>query len=63
MTKNELKSRVKVWCWWKSRYLYYTGFEFTHKPSGVHYYRFRDICGAITDVTDSDLGSLEIVEE
>lgn len=70
MTKEEIKNNVKVWCWWKSRNLYYTGYEGYEQGYNVatkdytprHYYRFEDICGAITRIYDEDVEKLEIVK-
>ena len=58
MTRDGLKKGARVWCSWKSRYLYYTGREITR--AGVHYYVFEDITDAVTEITDSQLGKLEI---
>lgn len=68
MTKNELKKGVKVWCWWKSRYLYYTGYEGNETGYNLktkdytprHYYKFEDICGATTIIYDEQLEKLEL---
>lgn len=54
MKKTELKKNVKVWCWWKSRYLYFTGRVIQGE------YEFRDICDAVTMVTEAQLEKLEI---
>ena len=54
MKKSELKKNMKVWCWWKSRYLYFTG----RMVRGQ--YEFRDIDDAITLVTEADLEQLKI---
>lgn len=66
--KEELKRDLKVWCWWKSRSLYYTGVEGYEKGYNLqtkdytprHYYRFRDVCGAVTRIYDEDLEKLMI---
>ena len=54
MTKNELRKNMKVWCWWKSRSLYYTGQIIRGQ------YKFIDICDAITMIDEKDLEKLEI---
>ncbi|MCD8308864.1 MAG: hypothetical protein LUD19_03335 [Clostridia bacterium] len=54
MTKQELKKHTKVWCWWKSRSLYFTGRVINGK------YEFVDICDAITMVTEEELADLEV---
>lgn len=67
MTKQELTKGAKAWCWWKSRTLYFTGREIDRKELDtktgtyhtVHYYEFRDICDAITMITDASLAKLE----
>lgn len=66
MTKNDLKKGQKVWCWWKSRDLYYTGHEGNETGYNIttkdytprHYYTFEDITGAITRIYDEDLAKL-----
>lgn len=68
MEKKELKKGIKVWCWWKSRTLRYTGYEgnetgyntLTKDYTPRHYYRFVDEIGAITIIYDEDLAKLEI---
>ncbi len=67
MTKQELTKGTRAWCWWKSRTLYFTGLEYdkmiTDRKTGtrekVHFYKFRDICDAITMITDDQLTKLE----
>ena len=54
MTKNELKKNVKVWCWWKSRILYYTGQIINGQ------YKFVDVCDAVTMINKEDLEKLEV---
>ncbi len=54
MTKDQLYRHAKVWCWWKSRYLWYTG------RIVIGGYEFRDICDAITIVPEDSLGELKI---
>ena len=54
MSKNELKKNIKVWCWWKSRHLYYVG------KIGEDKYKFVDICDAITIISEEDLKKLEV---
>jgi hypothetical protein len=54
MTKNELRKNTKVWCWWKSRVLYFTGEMINGQ------YKFIDICDAVVMVTEDDLKDLEI---
>lgn len=54
MKKTELKKNIKVWCWWKSRSLYYTGRVINGK------YEFVDICDAITMITEEQLAKLQI---
>lgn len=56
MKTNELKKRMKVWCWWKSRFLYYTGIVINGD------YKFVDINGAITMIIEKDLEHLEKVQ-
>ena len=66
MKKNEIKKGMKVWCWWKSRWLYYTGYEGMETGYNTeikdytprHYCKFRDIDGAITRVYDRELEQL-----
>lgn len=68
MTVKELKKGCKVWCWWKSRYLYYSGIEGYEQGYNLktkdytprHYYKFNDICDAETRIYDEDLEKLEI---
>lgn len=52
MRKDELFTGVKVWCWWKSRYLYYTGTVSRGK------YKFVDDLDAITMIAEKDLMKL-----
>lgn len=65
MKKEELKKGMKVWCWWKSRNLYYTGKIINKAPSafndfkGETVYVFEDICGAVTHLNEKDLNGLE----
>jgi len=67
MKKEELKKGTKVWCWWKSRNMYYTGIERyehgynleTKDYTPRHYYLFRDLCGAETEIYDEQLEKLE----
>lgn len=54
MKKNELKKGLKVWCWWKSRHLYYTGQVIRGE------YKFVDIMDAITMISEDDLAKLEV---
>lgn len=54
MKKEELKKNVRVWCWWKSRYLYYTGQIINRE------YEFEDICGAKTMIEEKCLSRLEV---
>ncbi len=54
MKKEELKKGTKVWCWWMSRYLYYTGQIIRGQ------YKFVDICDAIAMIPEEDLQKLEI---
>lgn len=37
ITSKELKKGTRVWCWWKSRYLYYQGMQLNG------YYKFVDV--------------------
>lgn len=53
MAKEQLKKGAKVWCWWKSRYLWYTG----QIVNGRH--KFVDACDAITMVNEEHLSELE----
>lgn len=53
MRKDELFTGVKVWCWWKSRYLYYTGTVLRGK------YKFVDDLDAITMIAEKDLMKLK----
>jgi hypothetical protein len=55
MKKAELQENIKVWCWWKSRYLYYTGRVINGK------YKFVDVCDAITMIEEKSLEGLEII--
>lgn len=54
MSKNELKKNIKVWCWWKSRSLYYTGRIINNE------YEFVDICDCITMISEESLKKLEV---
>ena len=54
MKKSELKKNVRVWCWWKSRYLYYEGKQLNG------YYKFVDITGDIFWFLEKGLEDLEI---
>ena len=54
MTREELKKGMKVWCWWKSKNLYYTGQIVNGK------YKFVDICDAITMVSEEQLEKLKV---
>lgn len=56
MKPSELKKGQRVWCWWKSRYLWYTGIV----RDGV--YEFRDVCDAITVVAEENLENLREVK-
>lgn len=51
MTKKQLKKSMKVWCQWKSRYLYFVGMVGDK-------YKFIDICDAITIVSEEQLSRL-----
>ena len=53
MKAEELKKGTKVWCWWKSRYLWFSGVV----RDGV--YEFRDVCDVVVRVAEEDLGNLE----
>lgn len=54
MKKEELKKNIRVWCWWKSRYYYYSGYMIGSK------YKFVDICDCIELMDEDDLSRLEI---
>lgn len=56
MKTNELKKNIKVWCGWKSRFLYYTGIVINGE------YKFVDINDAITMITEKDLEHLKKVQ-
>lgn len=68
MKASEIKKGIRVWCWWKSRALYYTGREDYEKGYNIktkdytprHYYAFEDICGAATRIYDEDVEKLEL---
>lgn len=51
MTKKQLKKNMRVWCQWKSRYLYFVGMVGDK-------YKFIDICDAITIVNEAQLSRL-----
>lgn len=67
MTKQELTKGTRAWCGWKSRTIEFTGREWDRKGynprtgdyTPEHQYEFRDICGAITMITDDQLTKLE----
>lgn len=59
MTKNELTKGKRTWCWWKSRYLFFTGRTGADPITKEKTFRFEDICGAITDITEKQLTKLE----
>jgi len=52
MKKEQLKKGTKVWCWWRSSLLWYTGCE----RNGI--YVFEDITDAIVEIRESNLGDL-----
>lgn len=54
MMKSELKKNIKVWCWWKSRNLYYTGQIINGE------YKFVDICDCVTMINEEQLTKLKI---
>lgn len=54
MEKKDLKKGAKVWCWWMSRLLWYTGRTINGK------YEFTDICDAITMISEPQLRELEL---
>ena len=54
MTKGNLKKNVRVWCWWKSRYLYYTGIQKNN------IFVFEDIAGEAIMINKESLKNLEV---
>lgn len=55
MKKSELKKDVKVWCWWKSRILYYTGKVVRGK------YQFVDASDLLAMISEEQLKELEVI--
>ena len=53
MEKNNLRKGAKVWCWWQSRLLWYTGLTVNGK------YKFKDICDEVIMVSEAQLAELE----
>lgn len=53
MRETALRKGAKVWCWWLSRFLWYTGKIINGE------YKFVDICDAITLIDRSRLSELE----
>lgn len=53
MKANELKKNDRVWCWWMSRYLYYTGVKRNNT------YVFEDIADVTVILTEDDIKKLE----
>ena len=51
---RDMKKNAKVWCWWKSRNLYFTGRIIQGK------YEFIDTCDAITMIGEDQLDQLEM---
>lgn len=66
MKKEQLEKNLKVWCWWKSRFIYYTGKIINKVPSafnnfeGELVYVFEDISGVIIHINEEELKKLEI---
>lgn len=66
MKKTELKKNARCWCWWKSRYLFFTGYEGAERGYNQdtkdytprHYYRFEDAAGAEIRIYDAQLAQL-----
>ena len=54
MKASELKKGTKVWCWWLSRTLYYTG-----KMHRGTEYTFEDVIGAQFDFNDEQVAKLK----
>lgn len=54
MKKSDLKKGMKVWCWWRSRYLWFTGVV----RHGA--FEFRDAGDAIIVIAEENLKNLEI---
>lgn len=55
MKVNELKKNDKVWCWWMSRYLYYTGV----KRNNTNTYVFKDITDVTVIIAEDQIEELE----
>ena len=58
MTAAELKKGMKLWCWWQSRYLWYTGRSFEIE-SGERVFVFEDVADAQVRVSEADLDELK----
>lgn len=54
MTAKDLKPGVRVWCWWKSRYMWYVGKAHNGKD-----YKFTDIADAVFYMNAEQVGKLE----
>ena len=54
MTKDQLYPHVKVWCWWHSRWLWYTG----RMTTGG--YEFKDICDVVVTIPENSLKDLRV---
>lgn len=74
MTTREVKAEAlkkgdRVWCWWLSRDLYYSGIEFDEHGYNIetrdytprHVYKFRDESGAEFRLTAEQVSKLEAV--
>ena len=53
MRKQELRSGMRVWCLWLSRYLYYNGRAYNAKD-----YEFVDIADCVVTLSESQLKDL-----
>ena len=64
MKKSELKKDVKVWCWWKSRTLYYTGKVVRERYQFKvvrERYQFVDASGLLAMIDEEQLKELEVI--
>ena len=62
-----MKKGQKYWCWWMSRFVWFTGKEGTERGLNTetwdytprHYYKFEDTDGATIRIYDKDINKLE----
>lgn len=52
MKTTKLIKNTRIWCWWKSRFLYFTGTQINGK------YKFVDIADVVIWLTEKEVTQL-----